>query len=93
MGWVYNIKEEFDDGLKEVKMDVKEKIEEIVKKIKGDPGLTKDFQSNPEKTIESLIGVDIPDGVLDQVISGVKAALTGHKASGIVDKITGIFKK
>ena len=74
-------------------MDVKAKVEEIVGKIKGDPGLAKNFQSNPEKTIESLIGVDIPDGVLEQVISGVKAAFAGDKASGIVDKITGIFKK
>lgn len=73
-------------------MDVKAKIEEIVKKIKADPGLAKNFQSDPEKTIESLLGVDIPDGVLDQVVSGVKAALVGDKASGIVDKITGIFK-
>ncbi|MBE6927008.1 MAG: hypothetical protein E7467_00725 [Ruminococcaceae bacterium] len=72
-------------------MDIKGKITEIVDKIKGDPSLAKDFTKDPEKTIEKLLGVDIPDGVADKVIDGVKAALTADKLSGIVGKLKDIF--
>ncbi len=72
-------------------MDIKEKIEEIVKKIKADPKLLASFKDEPVKTVESLIGVDLPDGAVEQVVSGVKTAMTADQASGIVDKIKNLF--
>lgn len=72
-------------------MDIKAKINEIVDKIKNDPDLKEDFQKDPEKAIEKVIGVDIPDGVLDQVVNGVKAKLTGDKLSGVAGKLKGLF--
>ncbi len=72
-------------------MDIKKKIEEIVEKIKANPSLKEDFNKDPEKTIEKLLGVDIPDGVADKVIDGVKAALTGDKLSGLAGKLKGLF--
>lgn len=72
-------------------MDIKAKIDEIVSKLKGNPNLMEDFKKDPEKTIEGIIGVDIPDGAADQVINGVKAALAGDKLSGVADKIKGLF--
>jgi len=65
---------------------VKEKIDEIVAKIKGSDNLLEQFKEDPEKTIESLTGIDIPDEIADKVISGVKAALSGDKLSGLLDK-------
>jgi len=65
---------------------VKEKISEIVEKIKGSDNLLANFKEDPEKTIESLTGIDIPDEIADKVISGVKAALAGDKLSGLLDK-------
>ncbi|MBQ6442213.1 MAG: hypothetical protein IJJ13_06445 [Lachnospiraceae bacterium] len=72
-------------------MDIKAKIEEIVKKIKDDPGFMKTFQDNPEKAIESAAGIDIPDGMLDQVVNGVKAKLTADKVGGAVDSLKKMF--
>ena len=72
-------------------MDIKKKIEEIVEKIKGDDSLKKDFAKDPEKTVEKLLGVDIPDGIADKVIDGVKAALTGDKLAGIAGKLKNLF--
>ena len=72
-------------------MDIKKKIEEIVEKIKGDDSLKKDFAKEPEKTIEKLLGVDIPDGIADKIIDGVKAALTGDKLAGIAGKLKNLF--
>ncbi len=72
-------------------MDIKAKINEIVEKIKNNPELKDAFKKNPEKTIEKLLGVDIPDGVAEQVVSGVKAKLAGDKLSGTVDSLKKLF--
>lgn len=37
------------------------KVEEIVKKIQGDPDLLKEFEASPAKTIEKVAGINIPD--------------------------------
>lgn len=68
-------------------MDIKAKITEIVSKIKDDPKLLASFKKDPEKTIEGIAGVDIPDGMADKVIDGVKAKLTGDKISDTLKKI------
>ena len=72
-------------------MDIKAKISEIADKIKDTPSLKDDFAKEPEKTIEKLIGVDIPDGVAEKIIDGVKAKLTADSLSGIAGKIKGLF--
>ena len=36
-------------------MDIKEKIEEIVEKIKKNPDIKKDFEKDPVKAIEKLL--------------------------------------
>lgn len=72
-------------------MDIKAKITEIVDKIKKDPSLKDEFTKDPEKAIEKVIGVDIPDGALDTVVSGVKAKLAGDTLSGAVDSIKKLF--
>ncbi len=74
-------------------MDIKAKIDDVVKKIKNDPNFMKSFQENPEKAIESAVGIDIPDGMLDQVITGVKAKLTADKVGGAVDSIKKMMGK
>ncbi len=72
-------------------MDIKAKISEIVDKIKKDPSLMEKFKKDPEKTIEGLLGVDIPDGALDKVVNGVKAALASDKLSGIAGSLKKLF--
>ena len=39
-------------------MDIKEKISDIVEQIKKNPNLKEDFEKEPVKVIEKLIGVD-----------------------------------
>ena len=72
-------------------MDIKAIIEEIVNKVKGDPKLLESFTSDPVKTIESISGIDIPDGAQEQIVSGVKDAISGGKLSGITDAIKKLF--
>ena len=42
-------------------MDIKAKIEEIVKKLAADKTLMARFERNPASVIEEYIGVDLPD--------------------------------
>lgn len=62
-------------------MDIKDQITKIVDKVKNDKDFEKDFKSNPEKAIEKVAGIDIPDGMLDKVVTGVQAKLGAGKAA------------
>ena len=72
---------------------IKEIIENIVNKIKGDPASLKNFKDDPEKTVEGRAGVDIPDGAMDKVVAGVKAKMAANDGEdgGIVGKIKSLF--
>lgn len=74
-------------------MDVKEQITKAVDKITKDKKLQEQFQKEPVKALESVLGVDLPDNVVNQVIDGVKAKLTVDKVSGAVDSLKGLLKK
>lgn len=72
-------------------MDIKEIIDKTTKKIKDDPKILDKFKKNPEKTVEGISGVNIPDGMLDKVVAGVKAKISADKAGDVLDKIKKIF--
>lgn len=74
-------------------MDVKEQITKAVEKITKDKDLQEQFQKEPVKALERVLGVDIPDEIAEQVIQGVKAKLTADKVSGAVDALKGFIKK
>ena len=72
-------------------MDIKAKIDEVVKKVQGDPAMAKNFEKEPVKTVEGIIGVDLPVDVVNNVVDGVKAKISADKAGGIIDKVKGLF--
>ena len=73
-------------------MDIKEQVTKAVEKITKDKKLQEQFQKEPVKVLESVLGVDLPDDIVDQVITGVKAKLTADKVSGAVDSLKGLLK-
>ena len=74
-------------------MDVKAQIKTAVDKITKDKKLQEQFQKEPVKALESVLGVDLPDDTINQVVQGVKAKLTADKITGSVEALTGLFKK
>ena len=72
-------------------MDIKEKIEEIVEKIKKNPDIKEQFEKEPVKAIESLLGVDLPDDVVEKIIDGVKAKITVDSVADIAGKLKKFF--
>ena len=71
-------------------LDIKAKIEEIVEKIKGDKTIGERFQKEPTKTVEGLIGVDLPEEQIDGIVEGIKAKLNFDKLG---DTLGGLFGK
>ncbi len=78
-------------------MDIKVKIEELVNKIKGDKNLLESFKKDPIKTVEKLLGIDLPDDQLEKLVEGIKAKISlddlGDKLSGLGGKLGGLFGK
>ena len=66
-------------------MDMKAQAMEAIEKIAKDKELQALFMKDPEKALEKVLGVDIPDEVADKVIAGVKAKLAGDKLAGGID--------
>lgn len=73
-------------------MDIKEQVTKAVEKITKDKKLQEQFKTEPAKALESILGVDLPDEIVDQVIKGVKAKLTTDKVSDAVDSLKGLLK-
>ena len=73
-------------------MDIKEHINKIVKEISSNPDMKKQFEKEPVKVIEKVIGVDLPDDIVMKVVDGVKAKLTVDGVSKAADTLKGVFK-
>ena len=80
-----------------MELDIKAKIEEIVKKLTSDKDLLAKFKKDPVKTIEGLIGIDLPDEQIKALVDGVKAKLAASDIAstvgGLTDKLGGLFGK
>lgn len=74
-------------------MDIKEKIEQVAKKLLSDKNLMAKFDKNPAAVIEELLGVDLPDELVNQVIEGVKAKIKLDKVGDALGALGGLFGK
>ena len=72
-------------------MDIKAKIDEIVSKVKDDKDFAAKFKDDPVKTIESVIGIDLPDDQIKSVVEGVKAKVSLDSAGGVLGSIKKLF--
>ena len=68
-------------------MDIKGQIESIVEKLQKDKALQAQFKKDPVKAVEKLLGVDLPDDMVEKVVAGVKAKLSLDDVSGIVGNL------
>lgn len=55
--------------------EIMEKVEKIVKEVQKDPKLLAKFKDEPVKVVEQLLGVDLPDALVKNIIDGAKDAL------------------
>lgn len=74
-------------------MDIKAKVEQIVKKIQSDPKLVEKFSKDPVSVVEELVGIDLPNDQIDKVVDLVKAKLNPDKAGNLLGSLGKIFGK
>ncbi len=70
-------------------MEIKKKIEELVERIKSDKELQSQFTKEPIATVEKLLGIDLPQEQLKQLVDGVKAKLSLDQAGQLLGGLFG----
>ena len=45
------------------------------------------------KVVEELIGIDLPDEMIEKVVDGIKAKITMDKVSDALGALSGLFGK
>ncbi len=73
-------------------MDIKGQIDKIIEEVSKNPNIKEQFEKEPVKVIEKIIGIDLPDDVVMKIIDGVKAKLTVDGVSKAADALKGLFK-
>lgn len=77
-------------------MDVKEIIANLAEEMKTNKNLMEDFEKEPVKVIEKIVGMDLPDELVEKVVDGVKAKIAFDKVDNFVDNVSdvaGMLKK
>jgi hypothetical protein len=74
-------------------MEIKRDIEEIAEKIKKDDVFASKFSDDPYRAVETVIGFDLPEHIIKEVVDGVNKKLKIKNPGGVFGKIKGILKK
>ena len=72
-------------------MEIKEQIEKMAKKVLEDEDLMKQFKKDPIKAVEKILGVDLPDDIIEKVVAGVKAQITADNAKDVMGALKKLF--
>ena len=72
-------------------MDIKAQIEKVVETVTKDKSLLTQFQTEPVKAVEKVLGIDLPDDIINKVVDVVKTKITADKISDTFDAIKKLF--
>ena len=72
---------------------IKEKIEELVEKIKSDKNLAANFKKDPVSTVEKLLGIDLPNEQIESIVDGIKAKISLDSIGDTLGGLKGLFGK
>ena len=67
--------------------EIKDKVEDIAEEIRKDPALLKLFKAEPVKALEKVLGVNLPDDMVNKVIAAVKAQMAADKLDDKLDQL------
>ena len=77
----------------DIKAQIKDKIEEIIEKVKNDEAIKSKFLSDPVSVVEELIGIDLPNDEIEKVVNAVKAKIAVDDIGGKLGALKGLFGK
>ena len=72
-------------------MDIKEQIEKLAESVLKDEKIKDIFTKDPIKAVEKVLGVDLPDDMIEKIVDGVKAKLTADKLSDGLGALKKLF--
>ena len=72
-------------------MEILEQVNKVIDTLKDSDELKNSFRKDPVKTVEKLLGVDLPDDVMEKVVEGVKGKLAGDNVMDAVSKLKKLF--
>lgn len=74
-------------------MDLKKMIDQVVDFIGNNKDIKEQFDKEPVKVLEKVLGVDLPDNIVEPIIEGVKAKITVDAIGDVADALKGLFAK
>ena len=72
-------------------MDIKELIEKLTKAVLENDAVKAKFEKDPIKAVEQVLGVDLPDEMVEKIIDGVKAKITVDQIKGAAGFLKKLF--
>ncbi len=72
-------------------MDIKEQIEKLAESVLKDAKIKEIFTKDPIKAVEKVLGVDLPDEIVEKIIDGVKAKITVDQISDAASFLKKLF--
>ena len=77
----------------DIKGMLKDKMDEIVEKIKTDKNIAAKFKNDPIGAVESLIGIDLPNDQLEGLVEAIKTKINLDKAGDVLGGLGKLFGK
>ncbi|MBQ2947621.1 MAG: hypothetical protein IJN79_03470 [Clostridia bacterium] len=74
-------------------MDIQKIIADAVKLLTENEDMLKAFNENPAKTLEKMLGIDLPDDKVNAIVAGIKAKLGLDDVMDMAQKLAGLFGK
>ena len=74
-------------------MDLMKMIDQVVDFIGSNKNIKEQFEKEPVKVLEKVLGVDLPDNIIEPIIDGVKAKITLDAISDVANALSGLFGK
>lgn len=70
-------------------MNLMEKVEDLVEKITASKELKEQFDREPVAVLEKLVGVDLPDAQVEQLVEAIRAKITMDNVGGLLGGLLG----
>jgi hypothetical protein len=77
----------------DIKAELKQKADELVKKIMADKDIAAKFQKDPVATLEELLDVDLPNDQIMALADFIKAKIGTEKLGNALGGLKGLFGK
>lgn len=74
-------------------MDVKKLIDQVVDFVSNNKDAKALFEKNPIKVVEQALKIDLPDDIVNKIVSGVKAKISLDQLGDAANTLKGLFGK